>query len=83
MARAHMSTSLTNDSGLPLAPHRGRIDSATVLGFASGFGLVAVAMTVGGSPCGGTPWRWSRTTQWPVWGWETGAPSIPGTTAEI
>ena len=50
MARAHMSTSLSNDAGLPLAPRRGRIDSATVLGFASGFGLVAVAMTVGGSP---------------------------------
>ena len=50
MARAHMSASLRNDAGLPLAPHRGRIDSATVLGFASGFGLVAVAMTVGGSP---------------------------------
>ncbi len=50
MARAHMSNSLTNHAGLPLAPHRGRIDSATFLGFASGFGLVAVAMTVGGSP---------------------------------
>ena len=50
MARAHMSASLRNDAGLPLAPHRGRIDSATVLGFASGFGLLAVAMTVGGSP---------------------------------
>ena len=50
MARAHLSTSLTHDAGLPPARHRGRIDSATVLGFASGFGLVAVAMTVGGSP---------------------------------
>ncbi len=50
MARAHMSTSLSHDAGLPLATHRGRLDSATILGFASGFGLVAVAMTVGGSP---------------------------------
>ncbi len=50
MARAHMSTSLSSDTGLPRAPHRGRIDSATLLGFISGFGLVAVAMTVGGSP---------------------------------
>ena len=50
MARAHMSTSLSSDTDLPRAPHRGRIDSATLLGFISGFGLVAVAMTVGGSP---------------------------------
>ncbi len=50
MARAHMSTSLTGDAGLPRAPRRRRIDSATLLGFASGFGLVGVAMTVGGSP---------------------------------
>ncbi len=45
-----MSTSLTRDAGLPRAALRGRIDTATLLGFASGFGLVAVAMTVGGSP---------------------------------
>jgi len=50
MARTYMSSSLTANSGLPRAPRRGRIDSATLLGFASGFGLVAVAMTVGGSP---------------------------------
>jgi len=50
MARTNMSSSLTANSGLPRAPRRGRIDSATLLGFASGFGLVAVAMTVGGSP---------------------------------
>lgn len=45
-----MSSSLTANAGLPRAPRRGRIDSATLLGFASGFGLVGVAMTVGGSP---------------------------------
>jgi chemotaxis protein MotA len=50
MARTHLSTSLTRDAGQPRAPRRRRIDSATLLGFASGFGLVAVAMTVGGSP---------------------------------
>ncbi len=50
MARTHMSSSLTANAGLPRAPRRGRIDSATLLGFASGFGLVGVAMTVGGSP---------------------------------
>jgi chemotaxis protein MotA len=50
MARTHMSTSMPGDAGLPRIPSRGRLDSATLLGFASGFGLVAAAMTVGGSP---------------------------------
>ncbi len=50
MARTLSSSSLAANPTLPRAPRRGRIDSATLLGFASGFGLVAVAMTVGGSP---------------------------------
>lgn len=50
MARTQMSRSLAADAGRPSPGNRGRIDSATLLGFVSGFGLVAVAMTVGGSP---------------------------------
>jgi chemotaxis protein MotA len=49
MARAHLSSSLSTDTGLPRTPHRRRVDSATLLGFVSGFGLIAAAMTVSGS----------------------------------
>ena len=49
---AKMHTSDVMQARTPFAPTRarGRLDHATLLGLVSGFGLVIVAMTVGGTP---------------------------------
>lgn len=50
MARTRFSDTYLKGGGMLAEPRRRRLDPATLLGLAAAFGLVALAMAVGGSP---------------------------------